>query len=183
MWVVEQPPPPPSPNCLLHSADCDSGVAPPDEFTHRQHQSHVHEEETLLCFRLEVRGSDVGVERVCRGPRQRGGGRAGVRVLYSSCTGMCLWRLLKSRIFLPEPPPDPLLPADLHTGRRVMKQALLEIHHRGEPRRFSPSSSSLSPRPGQTERRGGRLSSRGTCSSRGVELQTSQGEELVGVGK
>lgn len=32
-----------------------------------------------------------------------------------------------------------LLPADLHTGRRVMKQASLEIHHCGEPRRFSPS--------------------------------------------
>ena len=32
-----------------------------------------------------------------------------------------------------------LLPADLHTGRRVMKQASLEIHRFGEPRRFSPS--------------------------------------------
>lgn len=31
-----------------------------------------------------------------------------------------------------------LLPADLHPGRRVMKQASLEIHHCGEPRRFSP---------------------------------------------
>lgn len=32
-----------------------------------------------------------------------------------------------------------LLPADLHTGRRVMKQASLEIHHCGEPKCFSPS--------------------------------------------
>lgn len=32
-----------------------------------------------------------------------------------------------------------LLPADLNTGRRVMKQASLEIHHCGEPKRFFPS--------------------------------------------
>lgn len=40
-----------------------------------------------------------------------------------------------------------LLPADLHTGRRVMKQASLEIHHCGEQRRFTPSLLLLLPLP------------------------------------
>lgn len=47
--------------------------------------------------------------------------------------------IIKEPYISPAAPKGLLLPADLHTGRRVMKQASLEIHHCGEPRQFSLS--------------------------------------------
>lgn len=72
-----------------------------------------------------------------QGPGSRG---SSVGVVY--CT-ILYWNvfveIIKEPYISAAAPHGLLLPADLHTGRRVMKQASLEIHRFGEPRQFSPS--------------------------------------------
>lgn len=71
-----------------------------------------------------------------KGPSSRG---SSVGVVY--CT-ILYWNvfveIIKEPYISAAAPHGLLLPADLHTGRRVMKQASLEIHRFGEPRQFSP---------------------------------------------
>lgn len=77
-----------------------------------------------------------------------GAGRLGNSVGVVYCTTL-YWNvfveIIKEPYISAAAPQGLLLPADLHTGRRVMKQASLEIHHCGEQRRFTPTplSSSL----------------------------------------
>lgn len=71
-----------------------------------------------------------------------GAGRLGNSVGVVYCTTL-YWNvfveIIKEPYISAAAPQGLLLPADLHTGRRVMKQASLEIHHCGEQRRFTPS--------------------------------------------
>lgn len=86
----------------------------------------------------KARGPDVEIQIVCRDGTGRPGSTVGVvdsAILYWNV----FVEIIKEPYISAAAPQGLLLPADLHTGRRVMKQASLEIHHCGEPRRFSPS--------------------------------------------
>lgn len=63
-----------------------------------------------------------------RGPR--------AEFTVQNCPGMCLWKLPRSHISAAVLQDLPLL-ADIHTGRWVIKQASLEIHHCSALRQIS----------------------------------------------
>lgn len=71
-----------------------------------------------------------------------GTGQPGSTVGVVYCT-ILYWNvfveIIKEPYISAAAPQGLLLLADLYTGRRVIKQASLEIHHCGEPRRFFPS--------------------------------------------
>lgn len=63
-----------------------------------------------------------------RGPR--------AEFTVQNCPGMCLWKLPRCHISAAVLQDLPLL-ADIHTGRSVIKQASLEIHHCSALRQIS----------------------------------------------
>lgn len=76
------------------------------------------------------------------GLQSRGVGRqwSGAGAVYRTILNWSVFvEIIKEPYISAWAPQGLVLPADLHAGRRVMKQAWLEIHHCGKPRRFSPS--------------------------------------------
>lgn len=103
---------------------------------------------SILVFAAGGLWSQTWIQRtrcrstVCRDRAPDGRGAVWRRCTVLYCT--VLWwnvfvDIIKEPYISAAAPQGLLLPADLHTGRWVMKQASLEIHHCEEPRRFSPS--------------------------------------------